>query len=294
MNINNVNTIAVHDGTFHADDVFAAAITIMLNPSIKVIRTRDTQLLTSVDLRIDVGGKHCVATGDFDHHMTGGAGKRAGGIPYAACGLIWKHYGRDLAKSDHVFEHIDRRIIQTIDAIDCGHSVGEENLPYIHYNISDAIDGFNPAWNDEPPNHDAAFMRAVTFAVTILQNEIRLSRAFENGKSYVYDAISKSRDHRFIVLEKYCPWQDIVVRETDALYVLFPSATGDWRVRAVPERIGSYTVRKPLPKIWGGKTPEELAAITGIPDASFCHQSLFIAGASSREGAEKMLELALK
>ncbi|HEY1406673.1 MAG TPA: MYG1 family protein, partial [Spirochaetota bacterium] len=92
----------------------------------------------------------------------------------------------------------------------------------------------------------------------------------------------------------YCPWQDIVVRETDALYVLFPSATGDWRIRAVPDRIGAFTVRKYLPKVWGGKTPEELAAITGVADATFCHQSLFIAGAASRAGAEKLLALALR
>ncbi len=294
MDIHSIKSIAVHDGTFHADDVFAAAILLMINQSISVIRSRDPQILATADFRIDVGGKHCIATGDFDHHMAGGAGKRSNGIPYAACGLIWKQFGRQIVPSDHVFDHIERKLIQTVDAIDCGYSVGEETLSYNHYNITDAIDAHNPAWNENPQNYDSAFMRAVSFAQTTLKNEIRLSTAFEEGKSFVYDAIENAQDPRYIVLEKYCPWQDIVVRETEALYVLFPSATGDWRIRAVPERIGSFNVRKSLPKVWGGKTPEELAAITGIADAGFCHQSLFIAGAASRAGVDKMLELALK
>jgi uncharacterized UPF0160 family protein len=294
MDILSVKTIAVHDGTFHADDVFAAAIVLLINPSATVLRTRNEDLLSSADMRIDVGGNHCITTGDFDHHMSGGAGKRANGMPYAACGLIWKNFGKLIAKSDYVFEQIDRRLIQTVDAIDCGHSAGHDRLTYQYFTISDTIDAFNPAWPDADQDHNAAFMRAVSFAKTVIANEIRQSAAFESGRSYVIEAINRSTDHRFIMLDRYCPWQEVVVLETDALYVLFPSATGDWRIRAVPDRIGSFNVRRPLPQSWSGKRSEELAALTGIADATFCHQGLFIAGAASREGALKLLELALK
>jgi uncharacterized UPF0160 family protein len=291
--IDDINTIAVHDGTFHADDVFAAAILLLTKPAINVIRTRDTDKLAMADLRIDVGGKYSPKSGDYDHHMAGGAGKRANGVPYAACGLIWKNFGMLMAKTDHVFEHIERRIILSIDAIDSGYSLGEDTMTHSHYLIADATDAFNPAWNDSDQNLDAAFMRAVSFAQEILSNEIRQSAAFESGRDFVYTAIQAATDPRFIILDRYCPWQDIVINETDALYVLFPSATGDWRIRAVPERIGSFAVRKPLPSSWGGKSREELAALTGVSDAVFCHQSLFIAGAVSKEGTIKMLEIAL-
>ena len=35
--------IAVHEGKFHADDVFAAAILTLVFPKIKIIRTRDEE-----------------------------------------------------------------------------------------------------------------------------------------------------------------------------------------------------------------------------------------------------------
>jgi uncharacterized UPF0160 family protein len=293
IDISGVASAAVHDGTFHADDVFSIAILRMMNPTIKVIRSRNLEVLAQADIRIDVGGKHSPSTCDFDHHMTGGAGKRANGIPYAACGLIWKHFGRTLVRSDHVFEHIERKIIQTVDAIDSGYLIsGIDTSTY--YNIADAFDAFNPAWNDEDQNHDAAFMRAVEYAITVLSNEIRHSRAFESGRGFVLEAVARATDPRYVLLERYCPWQDVVVNETHALYVLFPAPTGDWRIRAVPDRMGSFAVRRPLPAHWGGLTREELAAVTGVEDALFCHQALFIAGAVSREGVLKMMELALR
>lgn len=288
------STVAVHNGTFHADDVFAAATLLLLKPELRIIRTREDDALASADMRVDVGGKHSPSTGDFDHHMTGGCGARKSGFPYAACGLIWKQFGMLLAKTDKVFDQIDRQLIQTIDAVDCGYSFGEDKLPYQLYTISDSIDSFNPPWNAADQDSDAAFMKAVSFAKTVLDNEIRHGIAFEAARGKVYESIRASKDSRYIVLESYCPWQEIVVLETQALFVLFPASTGDWRIRAVPDRIGSFYNRRSLPKQWGGLSREELVAVTGIPDALFCHQALFIAGARSREGVLKMLDLALR
>ena len=292
--LTSVKTIAVHDGTFHADDVFASAIIRMLRPDIEIIRTRDEEKLAAAGMRIDVGGKHQPSTGDFDHHMTGGCGARKNGFPYAACGLLWKQFGMLLAKNEKVFDKVDRQLIQSIDAVDSGYSFGEDKLVYQHYTISDSIDSFNPAWIDADQDSDAAFLRALDFAQTILSNEIRHSTAFEAARGKVQEAIRNSKDPRYIVLDGYCPWQEVVVLETNAQFVLFPSATGDWRIRAVPDRIGSFFTRRSLPKHWGGLSREQLVAVTGIEDALFCHQALFIAGARSREGAMRMLELALR
>ena len=65
---------AVHNGRFHADEVCAIAILSMVEGPLDVIRTREESDYAECDYRIDVGGRNNPATGDFDHHMAGGAG----------------------------------------------------------------------------------------------------------------------------------------------------------------------------------------------------------------------------
>lgn len=285
--------IAVHDGVFHADDVFAVAILKKIYPHFKLVRSRDESVLKECDFRIDVGGKHDPSTGDFDHHMSSGAGERENGIPYASCGLVWKHFGMQVAGTKFRSEHVERRLIQSIDAIDCGYSNGDEHLPFIHYSVSDMIDSLNPVWFEEDPDHDEAFMKGVETAERIIDNEIKRAEGYERSKDYVYEAIHHAVNPHYIVLERYCPWQHIVINETDILFVIFPSTTGDWRIRSVPRYTGSFESRMNLPKEWGGKSKEELISITGVEDALFCHPALFIAGAGSREGVLKMVDIVL-
>lgn len=57
---------------------------------------------------------------------------------------------------------------------------------------------------------------------------------------------------------------------------------------------GSYARRRDLPAAWAGLEGEALAAVTGVPDAVFCHRARFMAVAGSRVGALRMAELALE
>jgi uncharacterized UPF0160 family protein len=68
---------------------------------------------------------------------------------------------------------------------------------------------------------------------------------------------------------------------------------GKWQVICAVDDIRSFKNRKDLPAAWAGKHDGELAAITGVPDATFCHNARFIAVAASKEGALKLAELAL-
>ena len=43
-------TIATHNGTFHADDVFSVAALKYIYPSFKLIRTRDMELISKADV----------------------------------------------------------------------------------------------------------------------------------------------------------------------------------------------------------------------------------------------------
>ena len=85
--------IVTHNSTFHADDVFAVATLLIIEPDAEVIRTRDENIISSADYVVDVGQIYDKDKKRFDHHQLGGAGKRDDGIEYASFGLVWKEYG---------------------------------------------------------------------------------------------------------------------------------------------------------------------------------------------------------
>jgi uncharacterized UPF0160 family protein len=56
----------------------------------------------------------------------------------------------------------------------------------------------------------------------------------------------------------------------------------------------SFDARADLPEAWAGLRDAELAAVTGVADAGFCHNGRFIASAKSYEGIRAMAALAVK
>jgi uncharacterized UPF0160 family protein len=118
--------VATHDGTFHADDVFAVAALRLRDPGLTIVRSRDRAVLAASDARVDVGLRSDPATGDFDHHQRGGAGTRENGIPYASFGLVWREHGPGLCGGDErVAADVDRFLVQGVDAIDTGVTLTE-------------------------------------------------------------------------------------------------------------------------------------------------------------------------
>ena len=61
----------------------------------------------------------------------------------------------------------------------------------------------------------------------------------------------------------------------------------------MPTGKGMFEDRMKLPAAWAGLRDEELAKVTGVPDAVFCHRALFLAVAKSKEGALALAKLAL-
>ena len=282
-------TIATHNGNFHADDVFSIAALKSVFPSFKLIRTRDLELIAKADLVIDVGGEYDADAGRFDHHQRGGAGERENEIPYSSFGLIWQKYGLEICDGNQrVANAIDAGLVSTIDADDCGYGERPEGI-----SLSRTVSMFNPTWQEES-DFDAGFDEAVEFAARLLTRFIASASAGINAKSIVAEAIESAEDPRVIVLEKYIPWKKTVLKNSEeALYVLYPSQTGQWRIQTVPVEQASFDNRKPLPKAWAGLSGEELKEATGLDDAMFCHNGLFIAGAESFESTMKMASMAL-
>lgn len=287
----NDKTIATHSGNFHADDVFSIAALKCIFPSFKLVRTRDLELIGKADIVIDVGGEYDPDAGRFDHHQRGGAGERDNGIPYSSFGLVWLKYGLEICGGNQeVANAVDTGLVSTIDAIDCGHAEGVSK----GISLSHTISMFNPTWQED--NHfDTCFDEAVDFASRVLARFIASVNGGISAKSIVANAIDNAEDPRVIVLDKYTPWKTTVhALSKEALYIIYPSESGQWRVQAVPVELGSFEDKKSLPKQWAGLSGEALKEVTGIDDAMFCHNGLFIAGAESFESTMKMASIALQ
>lgn len=282
--------IATHNGNFHADDVFAVAALKHLFPSATIIRTRDLEVLAKADIVLDVGGIYDAEQGRFDHHQKGGAGARENGIPFSSFGLVWQKYGLEICANDQeVANSLDKNLVSTIDAIDCGHVEGVQT----GISLSQTISMFNPTWQEEG-DFDSCFDEAVAFASRLLTRFIAAASGGVNAKAIVANAIDKAVDPRVIVLDKYTPWKTTVLRlSKDALFMVYPSQTGQWRIQTVPVELGSFEDRKKLPTPWAGLSDKELQDVTGLDDAMFCHNGLFIAGCASFENTMKMAEMAL-
>ncbi len=285
----NDKTIATHNGNFHADDVFSIAALKQLFPSSKLVRTRDLEIIAKADIVLDVGGEYDADADRFDHHQRGGAGARDNGIPYSSFGLIWQKYGLEICGGNQkIANAVDAGLVSTIDADDCGYGERAEGI-----SLSRTISMFNPSWQEES-DFDAGFDEAVEFASRLLTRFIASANGGISAKSIVTKAIENAEDPRVIVLEKYIPWKKTILKQSEeALYVLYPSQTGQWRIQTVPVEQGSFDNRKPLPKAWAGLSGQELKEATGIDDAMFCHNGLFIAGAESFESTMKMASIAL-
>lgn len=261
---------------------------------LEVIRTRDIHTLNRLDIIYDVGG------GEYDHH---GIEKvlREDGNPYAACGLIWKRFGREVIYNEEpslnkdeiesVFNYVDRFLIEGIDASDNGVKIGDEIIPSM--NISKIILGFNPPWYaKEMVEND--FHEAVKFSTVILKNTMKRRVAILKAKELVVQAFKSRDSDEIVVLDTYCPWEETIQdidEQEEVVFVVYPDK-GNYVLMTVKGKDGS--TKKYMPKNWAGKENEELSTITGVKDAVFCHSGRFIAVAGSFEGIMKMAELALK
>ena len=280
--------VATHPGNFHADDVFAVAVLQLVHGELEVVRTRDPEAQAAADFRIDVGGRHDPATGDFDHHQKGGAGERENGLRYASFGLVWREHGEALAGSAEAAAAIDERLVCGVDANDVGQTLVEPLIGDIRpMSVSGVIAALNPSWDEalSPAEEDERFARAVDAGA-------RDARARARGRGRLRPRTRPGRGGdpaRRGPARDRARLQHAVARgrastsAPQALYVVYPKADG-WGSQAVPRELGSFENRLSFPTDWRGRSGADLAAATGVEDAIFCHAAGFYASAGSREG----------
>lgn len=312
-----------HDGIFHADDVFAAALLSLINENIKVTRGPDTEVPEGNDwIVFDIGG------GELDHHLP--ENKEANGfhpdteIPYASCGLVWKKYYKEVLKSqncpenyyDIVYRRLEKSLIIGIDAADNGTNplaVSLNHMPNIPddqkkeliynaaygFTVTQMIKDFNPPWNSTYNVNDA-FNDAVSFARDILLNRLDSIISQLDARDYVNSCISFSAKH-IMIMDRFAPWENLVnghpydPKARDIWYVVYPAMRGGWNVHcALTDTDDRTSYRHPFPKEWYGLRYADLQKVCGIRTAQFCHISGFLAGCETEEDALAMAALAAR
>ena len=284
-----MQTVIVHSGTFHPDDVFAVA-TLQLHlgkENIEVIRTRNEEVISQGDWVADVGGVYDAESQRFDHHQNG-APVRDNGIPYAAFGLVWKHLGESVTGSKAVADSIEERIAQPIDAGDNGvtlYKLNEHGVsPYEVYNV---VGSFRPIWGSETTD-DEAFLEAVDFARGLLLRTIDHAHAGEKIKAFAQAGYEAAEDKSILVFEDHVD-RNSFVKFPDVNVILYPSDDAErgrvWKVGVVPVEYNTFNDRVKFPAAWAGLRDEELAQVSGIEGAIFCHKGCWLFVTKTKEGA---------
>ncbi len=288
---------ATHSGTFHADDVLAAATMRLLNPGIRILRSRDKDALSKADILFDVGRVFDRNTCRFDHHQLEYSEARENGIPYSSFGLVWREIGDHLCDSASAANRVDVGLVQGVDAVDCGVTLSKEVVPVKLMSISAVLGSFNQGWQDlsTPESSNHAFEQAVNVAMSILQNAIREANGHEKAREVVGRG-ELIENGRVMLLEHGVPWKETVLdnpKYEQLLYVLYPDAQHKWHISCVPDKTGSFNNRKSLPQAWAGLDGEELDRVTGLKGCVFCHRARFVGGHETRDGVIAMARLAV-
>jgi len=291
-------TIVTHNGSFHADDVFAvAALRLVLesNHDIEVIRTRDQEIIDKADYVVDAGLVYEPEKNCFDHHQPGKAGQRENGIPYSSFGLVWKKYGDEIAGGEEEAHIIEELLVLPIDARDNGvEIVLQRNPVVIPYELRDVIEAFRPTMSEVGPGaYDKNFTRAVLFAKELLSREIMIAKDRVQSNISMERAYVEAEDKRLIILDKPYRWKKFAVGKPDILLLVMPNKNDGWGVHTALAQYASYQSRIYLPKAWAGLSGGELEKVTRVPGSVFCHNNLFTAKAKTKEAAIALAELAL-
>ena len=314
--MSNQIVIATHSGKFHADDAWAVAVLNVLFPEAGIIRTRDQAVIDAADFAVDVGGVWDPAAGRFDHHQKGFDAARQTGVPYASAGLVWREYGARCVcalalvhtghqltddKAREIAYGIDADVVQYLDLSDVGAAKSAPGS----YGLSAVISGYNSNWLDEQRlGYGAAadeyrlsqFRRAMSVLTDVMANAVKYRVGALLALEQVRQADVLEGGKLLFLKNGALPWSQVVRKEMPKVLFVISYSIAEQRhlLHTVPLNAESFDARADLPEAWAGLRDAELAAVTGVPDAGFCHNGRFIASAKSYAGIHAMALLALK
>lgn len=323
-----VKRVGTHNGTFHCDEALGCY---MIRRTAKyagaeIVRTRDPQVLDTLDAVLDVGGVYDPSRDRFDHHQRGFDQVFGHGFvtKLSSAGLVYKHYGLEIIAKElgldaghpdveRVYLAVYKSFVEAIDAIDNGINQYDTDQPPKYVNsthLSSRVGRLNLDWIDEDQSQEKEnerFHCAMSLAGgEFIENVQSHAKSWLPARSIVEESLRVRQEidssGEIVVLKRFCPWklhlfeleQELKI-EPSIKYVLYEDGRGQqWRVQAVAVSPDKFESRKPLPESWRGLRDEDLSRHCSIPNCVFVHISGFIGGNKSFEGALAMAKLALK
>ena len=283
-----------HNGTMHADEVFATAFLDLYKKDIEVIRvsTVEKDKLQPDAIVYDIG------RGKFDHHGQE-VETRENGIKYSSFGLLFREFGRDFLKKRNIeeieeaFTMIEKELIEGIDAIDNG-MFPEITSIYKVKTISDVIKLFNPSYGSNQTESEQ-FIKAVELAKSILEELISNVSGKLKAKKIILDKI-KNETKDYLELEEFLPYEETILKEeagNHLLFVMYPSNRGGYGIKTIKKSLEDKTDRLQFPESWAGLEKEELEKVSGIKNIEFCHSGRFLVTCKTKEAAYQVLDKVL-
>ncbi len=274
--------LVTHSGRFHADEVFATAMVLMIKEH-EVVRTRDQEAIDQATIVLDVGSEYNPETLRFDHHQNSFTRQRQDGTPYATAGLIWEHFGKRIFESkgltdpeqvEYALKWVDDKLINDIDAVDNGMYL-EDPRPSVSMII-----GIMNESSDDDEKQNAAFHKAVAFTSDIMNNLVDSAIKEAQVAAELIEYL-KTLDNGILILEKNLPYKDFITKHPEVTRVVYPRNE---------EQYGVYCNGKHnhLPERFRGLRDDELKEVSGLDDMVFCHKSGFMCVTLSKESAMTM------
>ena len=282
-----------HNGTMHADEVFATAFLSLYFGNFKVARVSEVPKdISTKTIIYDIG------KGKFDHHQTD-ARIRDNGIKYSSFGLLFEEYGLNYLKklklknTKAIYNYLVKDFIEAIDAIDNG-IFPEIKSIYKIKTVSDVIKIFNPSYGSND-NEDEQFIKAVSLAESILTEELKNVIGKVEAGVKVKKILNKTKGP-ILILDEYLPYEEIILTSLSGkkiLFAIYPSNRGGYGIKTIPISTTDKTSRVYFPKEWGGLNNNDLEKVTGIKGSLFCHTNRFLMTASDLDTAKKLAEIAI-
>jgi uncharacterized UPF0160 family protein len=315
-------SIVTHGSNFHVDDLFSTACAVLLmekrglkKGKIKVKRSLDPKVWAKADILLDIGRIYDSKNDRFDHHQGLKEEGRKNGIPYSSVGLFWKKYGRELCQMEidrlqvsvnprDVAERVEEKLVMAIDAEDNGVDLCNfkiEDVEPLTLKMIVAMEQSDFRLEDKAGNStasensssrqadiDAGFFKLLPFAKHLVEISIKDAIGHILISKEAEKMYKKAPDKRVLILPRFLGYGFSKFKEP--LVTIYPDLRGSWAAKVVRVKSNAYESRILFPSKWAGLSSEELASVSGVPDAVFCHKGCFLAVAKSKEGAIEMVK----
>lgn len=284
-----LRSVGVHDGSFHADEVTACALLLFCDriDRDRIVRSRDLDRLSQCEYVCDVGGLYDPATKRFDHHQASYMGD------LSSAGMVCLHLKDQGIIDRATYDVLNATFLLGVDV----HDNGRAHLERGTATFSQVITSFIPPVYDAHPDVlDRAFFEAVDFALGYIKRVLERFFYMQSCKEKVERSMKAQK--AVLDFEEAMPWLESFFelggKNHPAAFVIMP-ASGRWKLRGIPPSLEErMKVRVPLPLAWAGLLDEDLARVSGIPGAVFCHKGRFISVWETKESALKAVQIALE